>query len=456
MMHLPKLSWSNSIHLRSLVVGAFISVVLGPTAVTSLQNPRSAAASADLPRFSAAFCCAVLQDFSSEDGSTPDAKPIQEDSSGADFEILGKAASVVPFQLLSNSIVIHVRLNGRGPFALMLDSGAVNFISPAVAGELSLPFQRKDLASGIGDRVISSDAVRIESLQIGKVILHRQRFHVVDLPYGFVHASSERLIGGMGYELFRRLAVRIDFDNGQLVFYDGRTFRYLGKGTAVPFSIARRQPVVEGAVDGVPGSFQIDTGAENVLSLNSPFVRQNNLVDKYAAHVQGFAGEGIGGRENAYFVRVTKFAIGKVEVDSVVTELSQDSGGVAAEPYISGIVGMGILKRFNITLDYLHSTIYLEKNKNYGRASVFNRAGFAPRITPQGLRVASVFADSPAAESGISPGDLILMINGRTGDDLNAPYLFEALRQAPGTLLRLRIRHGEQDREVNLKLRDLL
>ena len=367
-MRSPKLSWSNSFRLRSLLVATLIGLVLSPAAMTSLPNPRSAVVPAELPRFSAAFCCAGLPDLSSEHGLAPDAEPIQEGSSGADFEILGKAASVVPFQLLSNSIVIHVRLNGHGPFALMLDSGAVNFISPAVARELSLPVEREDLASGIGDRVIGSDAVRIESVQIGKVVLHHQRFHVVDLPYGLVHAFSERLIGGMGYELFRRLAVRIDFDNSQLVFYDGRTFRYRGKGTAVPFSIAQRQPVVEGGVDGVPGSFQIDTGAENVLSLNSPFVRQNNLVDKYAAHVQGFAGEGIGGRENAYFVRVRRFEIGEMHVDSVVTELSQDSGGVAADPYLSGIVGMGILKRFNITFDYLHATLYLEKNKNYERA----------------------------------------------------------------------------------------
>ena len=359
----PKVSWRNSVRLCSLVVATVISLVLRPAAVTSLPNPRSCAVPAEPPRFSAAFCGAGLPDLSSEDGSAPDAEPIQEDSSGTDFEILGKTASVVPFQLLSNSIVIHVRLNGHGPFALMLDSGAVNFISPAVARELSLPIEREDLASGIGDRVINSDAVRIESIQIGKVVLHHQRFHVVDLPYGLVHSFSERLIGGMGYEVFRRLAVRIDFDNSQLAFYDGRTFRYLGKGTAVPFSIAQRQPVVEGGVDGVPGSFQIDTGAEDVLSLNSPFVRQHNLVDKYAAHVQGFAGEGIGGRENAYFVRVRRFNIGEMQVDSVVTELSQDSGGVASDPYLSGIVGMGILKRFNITFDYLHATLYLEKNK---------------------------------------------------------------------------------------------
>ena len=49
------------------------------------------------------------------------------------------------------------------------------------------------------------------------------------------------------------------------------------------------------------------------------------------------------------------------------------------------LLGSGILKRFNMTFDYLHATLYLEKNKNYERPSVFNRAGLAPRSHAAGF-----------------------------------------------------------------------
>ena len=84
---------------------------------------------------------------------------------------------------------------------------------------------------------------------------------------------------------------------------------------AVPFYFQEQVPVVAGTVDGLQGAFQIDTGSEGSLSLTSPFVTGNDLIKKYSAHIHGFAGEGVGGRENAYFVRVRVLDIGGVDMN---------------------------------------------------------------------------------------------------------------------------------------------
>ena len=166
-------------------------------------------------------------------------------------------------------------------------------------------------------------------------------------------------------------------------------------------------------------------------------MKQNDFVGKYAARLYGFAGEGVGGRENAYFVRVRKFELGGIAVPSIVTELSHDAAGATSESSVDGIAGIGLLKRFNIVLDYRDRTIYLEKNRNYNHPSIFNRAGFAPRITAEGLKVMSVFPNSPASEAGIVPGDTILAINGRPDRDLDVLFLYDVLRQRPGSRLHL-------------------
>jgi hypothetical protein len=373
-----------------------------------------------------------------------------------DDEKLRDLSSFVPFQLLADTIILHVCLNNRGPFAMMLDSGAVNFITPGLVRELQLEVGDGGLAMGVGRRLIESGQVYMNSVQIGNIVLHEQRFHVVPLPYGAVHAFPEALVGGIGYEVLRQLAVSVDFDHEQIRLYDGRTFRYTGNGSAVPFVILERLPVIQARLDGIAGTFEVDTGAENALSVNYPFVREHHLATKYDAHVEGFAGEGIGGRENAYFVRIAEFEIAGVPVSSVVASLSQNGGGISGDPYMAGLIGVGILRRFNITFDYAHSVIYFEKNSNFGQPGVFNRAGFAPRITPEGVVVASVFQGSPAADCGIRPDDLILDIDGRTGRALNGPYLFSMLRRAPGTVLRLEILHRGWKRRVHLTLRDFL
>lgn len=282
-----------------------------------------------------------------------------------DVEIKGHAPAVVSYQLIANAVVLQVKLNGRGPYAVLFDSGAVNFISPRIAKELGLAVGESEQGFGIGKRSVVAGETEVESLQIGNAVLHRQRFHIIPLPYVMEHGFPQPIVGGIGYECLRQITLGIDFTQGTVSIWDGTDFRYRGRGKALPFVLQGHVPIANGTVDGIPGTFEIDTGAEDSLSLNTPFVKQNDFIARYAAHLYGFAGEGVGGRENAYFVRVRKFELGGIPVHSIVTELSQDTAGATSESSVAGIVGIGVLKRFNIVFDYRNSEIYLEKNRNY-------------------------------------------------------------------------------------------
>ncbi len=381
--------------------------------------------------------------------------PIRSQPPSNDVEFDASQPRLTPFKLIANWIVLSIKINGR-ECRMLLDTGAPNVISPSAAATLGLDVEGKFAGFGAGKREVSGGEATVSRLRIGNVVLHNQTFHVIALPYAFTHGFSPVIEGVIGYEVFQGLVVSIDFQQATVRFLDPATFHYHGKGLAVPFYLEERVPVVAGRVDALQGSFQIDTGSDGSLSLTSPFVARNDLIRKYSAHVHGFAGEGVGGRENAYFVRARVLDIGGAYVPAVITELLGDTGGVGASPDVAGFIGTEILKRFNLTFDYSRNTIYFEKNANYNRPSVFNRAGLAPRITSEGLKVASVFEDSPAAAAGISPGDTILAINGHSGDRLNGPFLFDIFRRPVGTIVRLRILHAGVEKSVQLKLRDLL
>ena len=132
----------------------------------------------------------------------------------------------------------------------------------------------------------------VSRLRIGNVVLHDQTFHVIALPYAFTHGFSPSIEGVIGYEVFRRLVVRVDFQRSTIRFLDPQSFHYHGKGVAVPFYLEEHVPVVAGTVDGLQGAFQIDTGSDGSLSVTSPFVARNDLVRRYSAHIHGFAGHG--------------------------------------------------------------------------------------------------------------------------------------------------------------------
>ena len=91
-----------------------------------------------------------------------------------------------------------------------------------------------------------------------------------------------------------------------------------------------------------------------------------------------------------------------------------------------------------------------------GSQDVFNRSGLAVQIRPKGPVVASVLENSPAAEAGISAGDLLTAIDGWKGDQITAERLFDIFGQQPGTIVRLSIGHLGTTRDLQIKLRDIL
>lgn len=364
--------------------------------------------------------------------------------------------TVTPIQLVAETPVLSVTVNDQTSGDFLFDSGALDCITPETARRLGLKVEWGLTGVGMGDASFEVGRTQISSIQIGGMTLRNETFSVVPLPYAVTHGFPRGIAGILGYELLNKLAVKIDYVHKTLALMDGQSFRYTGHGVAVPFFFRDTQPVVNGAIDGIAGTFRIDTGSDASLSLFAPFVKRNALNERLSAHLRGFAGEGLGGPETAYFVRTQTLSLGSVQVHYPVTELLEDVGGIGADADDSGNVGTGILRQFNITFDYSHHRLYFEKNANFGMPDVFNRSGLAIRIEPEGPVIASVLEDSPAQEAGISAGDTIVAMNGLTGDQINVERLFDTFWQKPGTVVRLSVRRLGTIRHVLIKLRDIL
>jgi len=155
--------------------------------------------------------------------------------------------------------------------------------------------------------------------------------------------------------------------------------------------------------------------------------------------------------------RAKVLRLGKVEILAPVTELSLQKKGAFINPYIAGNVGAGVLKRFNITFDYAHQQLIFERNANYDKPDVFDRSGMWLNQSGGTFEVMDVIAGGPAAVAGIKVGDKILAINGRGAGQLPLPAVRQQFKtQPPGTRLRLTIQSGEQKRDLELVLKDLV
>jgi hypothetical protein len=376
---------------------------------------------------------------------------------GRDFGFIDpQKAITVPFKLVNNHIYINVKLNGRGPYEMLLDTGAENVITPTLARELGLKLQGTFEGGGTGEKSVDVAVTSIDRVTIGGAFLDHQLFASSALE-SFGNVEGKPFVGIIGYELFKRFVVRTDFEKQRLTLIEPEGFAYHGTGTRLRFQLKGTMPIVPGTVDGLAGTFQIDTGSRLTLELMAPFVAKNGLVARYRATVEGVDAWGVGGPEKSWIVRPDKLTLGDVAVNAPVTGLSQSSRGSGADQYISGNVGTGLLRKFNILWDYPRNQIFLERNGYYYDRDVFNRAGVWVNADGQTFVVLDVYEGSPAAEAGLRSGDHILAIGGkRAQTELSLPDFRALICEAPGTKLLLEIDRGGVRKSITVTLRDLV
>lgn len=368
----------------------------------------------------------------------------------------GKTSTAVPFELINGHIYLDVKLNGRGPYRLLCDTGGANVITPPVARELGVKPEGTLEGRGVGQKSEDVSLVKLESLQIGDATIERQLFVVFDLGK-LEPAEGAPIPGLVGYEVFKRFVVRIDYGRRLLTLTLPSAFGGESHGVGIPFRFDRRTPQVDGEIDGVAGTFSIDTGSRASLDLLGPFVEKNGLVAKYGAKLQGITGWGVGGPARALITRTRLLKLGPVEVRDVVTTLSLQKQGAFTDVYLAGNIGFGVLRRFTVTFDYGHQRMYLEPSASEIPRDSFDRAGLWLNRGDGFFEVVDVIAGGPAEEAGVRAGNRVVAVDGVAAAGIALPDLRLRLRtDPPGTRVRLRLLSDGAEREVTVILRDLV
>ena len=350
----------------------------------------------------------------------------------------------VPFQFTGNHIFVSININGKGPFPAAFDTGALYLVSPALAKDLHLRPRGPLQVGGFGARSVNAAWAEADSVQIGGLTLPRPTFAVAD-------TGDLPIKTFIGYEVLRRFVVRIDYDAHLLTLTRPDKFVYRGNGTVLSLYLHGHTPAVDGTVDGIKGLFTLDTGSGGALDLFTPFVEAHDLRHKYAAGFTRTTGVGLGGVMQAQSVRIGSLALGSAEVRKVETGLSAAQGGVTSDADIAGNVGETVLRQFNVTFDYTHGQVILEKNKEYGKGED-GHAGIA--LYPEGRewRVTSVTPGGAAAQAGIREDDRVLQIESKDANQLSLLALWDIFHHPVGTKVWVLLQSDRQKRLVALTL----
>ena len=363
-----------------------------------------------------------------------------------DYEMPASGKVTVP---ADGGIVFKARINGKGPYTMFFDTGSPNVLSVGLAKELGLsPDNGQGQTWVMNGGTLNTQTAHVRALQIGDLVLHDQLFHVIEIPV----ANGNTPVATIGYEVLRRLAVQVDYEHEQLTFYDAPTFHYSGAGKPIPLLTDGTSLEVQASVAGASGTFALDTGNEVGFLVYPGFVQQNHLIERFGAHYHGYSGKDYAGpTDQAYYARIKTLSIGDVEAHDLIGYLW--TGSTTGAEAIAGNIGRSVLRNFTATFDLMRSRLYLEKNANWDKPEIFNRAGLLVDPTDAGQKVMTVLPGSPAESAGIAVGDVITQIDGHApADDTNDP----AFLQPEGTRVTVTVKHGDAGRDVQLTLKELL
>jgi len=257
--------------------------------------------------------------------------------------------TTIPFDLVNNHIYVDGEVEGHS-VRFLVDTGGMNLLTPVAAARLGLVGEGRLSGSGPDERRMDVAIARARHVRVGSAVLDHPVFYVIDLAE-LPAAEGVDLDGSIGYEMFRRFGVDIDYAGRVLTLTEPAAFIAPVGATPIGFQFDRLTPIVDGMLDGLPMRIMIDTGSRVALTLTAPFVAAHDLVAKYDAAPEAVLGWGVGGAAHLRPARVGRLTVGDIAIDHLAGDLSTRITGSLANPDQSGNLGGGVLRRFTVSFD---------------------------------------------------------------------------------------------------------
>jgi predicted aspartyl protease len=397
----------------------------------------------------------------------PDAEAALYTGDGAFSFANGRDARDIPFELNSDKIYLQVRLNGQGPFWLMLDTGSPGMVlDTATAETLGLPLGETGETVGAGEATFPLTEVEIPvDAELPGLRLTDQPAAVGPLDRVIGPFEGRALEGILGcHNLMTRFVVEIDYARRRLHFVRPEDFVPGDGARIVPLELEQGHPFVQATLqplrgEPIPGRFLVDTGMRRQMLLTTPFVDRHDLLERSAPTVYTTTGGGIGGRAQGHVGRMRSVRFGEVTVEDFPATLSQVRSGLVATDFAAGVIGAAVLQRYRVAFDYGRERLVFQEQPydaddlDYDKSGLFLVADFENRSL---IRVLDVVPGSPAAKAGIEVGDRLIGMAGAPLGETALERVRRTLRGPEGTEVDLALEREGELLRVRLRLRPVV
>lgn len=294
--------------------------------------------------------------------SIPTEKPIAR---------LKEGPVVIPFEYLSNEIVVRVTVNDSQTLRFLVDTGATQSILDQEVASTLGKFKASNISMTTGAGSVAMNYMNLNKVTIGDVSLANVPVAVTSLA-SFDHLIGARPAGLIGANILKRFLITFDYEKRQLTLRDPSDTVDLKNAEIVKTKPALGVSglAVDSVIDDtVPVTCLVDTGAafNNISESVVKSILPSSLLPM--GDVLGLDGR----RIKTSSVRFKNIKLGSTSVNNPVFSVASQNAAVPAGIFSGGtklaVLGNPFWSRYRMTVDYRGQRLILETTPERRKAN---------------------------------------------------------------------------------------
>lgn len=368
-----------------------------------------------------------------------------------------KRKVIIPFISSNSLIIIPISINGNTPLNFLVDTGVRSNIlfSKNLGDALGLNYTRRlKLVGADGTDDIMASVSPINHFDLGPIEGIFQSLLVLEQEFLELESViGVPVYGIIGYEFFKFNPVKINYDDGKIVFYKPNSLKWRPPFyRKLEMEIYDNKPYIYAIVRQKDGTYLypkllIDTGANHGLLLNRETSKNITMPPTF---LESALGQSLGGVLYGYIGRVDYMKFANFKLKDVLTSYPEETpySYVIKESGRQGSLGAEVLGRSKLIFDYPRNRLLVRKADNFYSPFEYDMSGMTLKKIPDDdnrIYISEIRPGSPAQKAGVQAYDEILVINKLPTFIWELAEINKLLRSEPGKKIELEIRRYEGD-----------
>ncbi len=338
-------------------------------------------------------------------------------------------------------------------FILDTGSGGISLDSATVV-DLNIPITPSEKTiKGIGGirkvSFLNNATLRLPGLAVENLNFHVNDYEILTSVYGI------KIDGIIGYSFFSQYIVNINYDFLQINVFSKGEYKYPSGGFMLyPMFTALPMQSLQFTDDRkFVQRFYLDTGAGLNFLLSESYLNDSAVLKKRRKPPVVTQAEGVGGKMSMRLTTIKELKVGPYRFRWVPTYLFKDEYNVTNYPFVGGLLGNDILRRFNITFNYAKQQVHILPNLHFKDEFDYAYSGLSVYFIDEKIVVDDVVPASPAEKAGFKKEDIIVAINNNTSNNIQA---YKTIMQTLGQKLKFLVIRDGMPMMLSMKPRSIL